>query len=115
MPEGDALRRIQQNIDQTMRGVIADSRRGIPTSASMIPNSQREDETPRATSAGSVPVTSPPGIDIIDRMVDAQDRTDRIAAIRQASENAWIESHFERGGPRIESDYEPFDDTHMKK
>jgi hypothetical protein len=36
-------------------------------------------------------------------------------AIRQASENAWIESHLERGAPRIETEYNPLDAEHMKK
>jgi len=48
-------------------------------------------------------------------LCEAQDRRDRIAALRIEAETRWIESHFEKSGPRIETDYEPFDNTHMKK
>jgi hypothetical protein len=36
-------------------------------------------------------LSPPSGIDHIDRMCEAQDRTDRAAAIRQRIENEWIE------------------------
>ena len=96
-----------------MREVVAN--RNIPTSASMLPPDQQHAEgPPRAPSGGTVPIGPPPGIEIIDRMCDAQDRKDRLAAIRQATENAWIESHFERG-PRIETEHDPFSAENMKK
>jgi len=60
-------------------------------------------------------VKPPPGISHVDRLCEAQDRRDRIAALRIEAETRWIESHFEKSGPRIETDYEPFDNTHMKK
>jgi hypothetical protein len=55
---------------------------------------------------------APPGIETIDRMVAAQDRIDRLAALRQRVETDWIEAHFERG-PRIESEYNPFDKNRL--
>ena len=113
MPEGAALRRIQQNIDATMRGVIADSRKGIPTSASMIPDSQRNDEPMRAPSGGTIPVQSPPGVRWVDRQVEVQDRIDHAAAIRQRVEAEWIEEHFQKG-PRVQSDYNPFSPDRLK-
>jgi hypothetical protein len=114
MPGGFELDKIQSGIDSAMRGAISDAYRGISQSASMLPQSQQRDETPRAPSGGTVPITSPPGIEHIDRMVDAQDRKDRIARLREVTENAWIESHFEKG-PRIETEWNPFDAANMKK
>jgi len=111
MPDGDALRRIQSDIDATMRDIVAN--RSIPQSASMIPDQQRAEEPPRAVSA-EMPITSPPGIDIIDKMVEAQDRKDRIAVIRQATENAFIESHFEKS-PRVQTDYHPLSKETLDK
>jgi hypothetical protein len=90
MPEGDALRRIQQNIDATMRGAIADARRGISQSASMIPDHQRADESPRAPSGGTVPIEQPPGVNYVDQLCDAQDRIDRAALIKRKMEAEWV-------------------------
>jgi hypothetical protein len=114
MPDGDALRRIQRGIDATMRGVIADSRRGIPTSASMIPDKQRDAEEPRAVSGGTIPVQSPPGVRWIDQQVAVQDRIDHAAAIRQRIEAEWTEEHFQKGS-RVQSEYDPFSPDRLKK
>jgi hypothetical protein len=83
--------------DRLIRDLVADARKGISQSASMIPDRQRSEDKPRAPSGGTVEIKPPPGIDIIDRMCEAQSRADRAAAIRQRIENDWIESHFEKG------------------
>jgi hypothetical protein len=116
MPDGDALRRIQRGIDSTMKDVIADARRGIPTSASMIPDRARSDERPRQPSGGTTEVKSPPGINHIDRMCEAQDRVDKLAAMKVKLETDWLEFELGRSRePRIETDYEPFSPENMKK
>jgi hypothetical protein len=78
------------------------------------PPRQRSEDKPRAPSGGTVEIKSPPGIEIIDRMVANQDRLDRAAAIRQRIESDWIEAHFDKG-PRIETEYNPLDNSRLKE
>jgi hypothetical protein len=92
--------------DHLMRQIVSDFRGPRPQSGSMIPPRQRDEGPPRAASGGTAPLRQPPGIDIIDRMCDAQARADRAAAIRQQAETEWIEAHFDKG-PRIAKDYNP--------
>jgi hypothetical protein len=77
-----------------MSGVLADSRNGISTSASLVPAARRrsEEEKPRTPSGGTVPIQQPPGIDIIDRMCLEQDRADRAAAVRVRIETEMVEA-----------------------
>jgi hypothetical protein len=92
--------------DRLMADIVNDFRRPRPQSASMIPDKQRSEDAPHRASGGTAPLRQQPGIDIIDRMCDAQDRADRAAAIRQQVETEWIESHFDKG-PRVERSYNP--------
>lgn len=94
MPGGADMARIQAGIDATMRAIVANPR--IPTSASMIPDQQRSEDRPRPANGGTVEVKPPPGIEIIDRMVEAQTHKERIAALRQQLENDWIEGLLEK-------------------
>jgi hypothetical protein len=85
MPSGDDLRRIQSGIDATMRDVIADARRGISPSASMIPD-QRAAEEQRPASGGTTEVRPPPGLTYVDALCDAADRRDRAVALKEKIE-----------------------------
>jgi hypothetical protein len=116
MPEGSTLRRIQNGIDATMRDVISDSRHGIPTSASMIPDRARSDEKPRPASGGTTEVKPPLGIDHIDRMCQAQDRVDKLAAMKVKLETDWLEFELGRSRePRIEHEYDPMSRENLDK
>jgi hypothetical protein len=89
-----------------VRDIVGDAYRGISQSASLIPPRQRAAEEAPIPSGGIAPLAQPPGIAIIDAMCEAADKRDRINAIRQRVENAWIESHFEKG-PRVAREYHP--------
>lgn len=110
-PGSDEFRRIQRDIANTMKSIVTNAH--IPTSASMIPDRQRAAETPRAPSGGTAPLTQA-YIREVDAVAEGFARADRIAAIRQAVENAHIESHFEKG-PRIEHDYNPISREQLEK
>lgn len=97
MPDPERNAQIQRGIDATMRDAIADSRRGISPSASMIPERQRAAEQERPVNGGGfVEVKPPPGVDLIDRMVATQDRQDHLVRVRQAAELAEIERRIAR-------------------
>ena len=101
--------------NRLMADVVADFRRPLSNSASMIPEKQRAAGTERPPSGGgTVEVRPPPGVNYIDRMCDAADRQEQIARARIELENQWIESHFTKG-PRIERDYNPFSGPQMDK
>jgi hypothetical protein len=97
-----------------IRDVVSDAYRGISQSASMLPPHMRSEDKPRPASGGTVPIQPPPGINYIDQMCEAQSRADRLAAIKQRIEHAWIEAHFDNG-PRIETEYNPFARENMEK
>src|SRR5262249_8859476 len=99
--------------DRLVKDIVADAYRGISQTASMIPPS-REPAKPKGTGWVEAPLIKAPDTRWIDAQTAAQDQRDRTAAIRARVESAWIESHFDKG-PRIESEYEPFDSAHMKK
>jgi hypothetical protein len=93
--------------DQLMRDIVNDSRGGVTQRSSLarLPRSE-----PRAPSGGTVEVKPPPGIDYIDRMCEAQSRTERAAAIRQRIENEWIEALMGNKTPhKAATEYNPFD------
>ena len=94
----------QLEISRTMAGALEDARNGISRSASMI-KPQRE-ETPRAPSGGTVPISPPSGVEWCDRLVDAQDERDRIARLREARENRWIEQQLARDTNKVRSEYD---------
>jgi hypothetical protein len=100
--------------DQLVRDIVADAYRGISQSASMIPPS-REPAKPKGTGwQDAAPIATPPGVNHLDAIAESFARAERAAAIRQRIENDWIESHFDRG-PRIESKYNPFDNSRLKE
>jgi hypothetical protein len=73
-----------------MAGVIADSRHGIATSASLIPTArQRAEDKPRV--GGGEATLQVPGLRWVDAQCDAADQRDRAAAIKQAIETLQIE------------------------
>jgi len=110
-PSGLDRRRVARRFAAALQDPV--SYRGISKSASLIPDKQRDAEEPRAVSGGTVPVQSPPGVRWVDQQVEAQDRIDRAAAIRQRVEAEWIEEHFQKG-PRVRSEYDPFSPDRLK-
>jgi hypothetical protein len=110
----DAMRAVP---DSLIRDIVGDARRGISTSASMIPD-KRADGTPRAPSGGTTEIKPPPGVNYVDALCDAQDRRDRLAAIRQAAENAEIERRLDRKDHSYQAhgvEYNPFSKQMMDK
>jgi hypothetical protein len=62
----------------SMSDIVADSRRGVSQNTSISP------EKPRGTGwIDPLPLKSPPGIDVIDKLVDAQDRRDLRQRLRE--------------------------------
>jgi hypothetical protein len=94
--------------------IVGDARRGISQSASLAPPI-RESTKPRGTGWQDVPpVQQPPGVNLIDKMCDAQDRAAKAAAIRQRVENEWIEGLLERRNPhKATTEYDPFSRSRM--
>ena len=99
--------------DRLVADLVADARRGISQSASMIPPS-REPAKPRGNGWIEATPLKPPDTRWVDAQCDAQDKRDRAMALRQRIESDWIESHFDKG-PRVETEYNPFDAKNMKK
>jgi hypothetical protein len=99
--------------DRLVADLVADAYRGISQSASMIPPS-REPAKPKGNGWVEASPLKSPDTRWVDRQLDAQDKLDRAAALRQRMESDWIESHFDRG-PRIETEYDPFDRSNMRK
>jgi hypothetical protein len=97
--------------DRLVADLVADAYRGISQSASMIPPT-REPPKPKGTGwVDAAPVTSPPGTSTIDAMCEAQNRTDRAAALRQRIENDWIEAQLaEKTTYRAKTEYD-----HLKR
>ena len=63
--------------DNVLRDIVADSRKGISQSTSLIPTERSE---PTRRTNGWVeprPLSPPPGIALVDRLCDAQDAKDR--------------------------------------
>ena len=102
------VRATQAVNDRLMADIVADARRGISQSASMIPPSRAPAKPKGSGWQDAAPLQQPPGIDHIDRMCEAQSRADHVAALRQRVENEWIESHFNKK-PLVQTDYNPFD------
>jgi hypothetical protein len=72
--------------DRLMRDIVADQRRGVaePSSLAATPNAP----APAVRGTGWVdpaPLAPPPGVAIMDRMLDAQDARDRAARIVDAA------------------------------
>jgi len=63
--------------DSLMKDIVADSRRGISQSASMLPPTRSGEEVKRGTGWQDPAPLSTPGIDHVDRICQAQDLHDR--------------------------------------
>jgi hypothetical protein len=101
--------------DQLIKDIVADARRGISQSASPIPPAREKSVRPRGSGwQDAQPVSQPPGVNLIDKMCDAQDRAAKAAAIRQRVENEWIEGLLERRNPhKATTEYDPFSRSRM--
>lgn len=108
-PGSDEFQRIQRGIDATMRAIVASPH--IPTSASMIPDRQRAAEEPRApASGGTAPLAQPPGVNIIDQMVEEQSRKERLRDIQNSLINHEIERRLASHDPhKAKTRYHPLD------
>jgi hypothetical protein len=79
------LRMLKATPDSLMRDLMADARKGISSSASMIPDRERK-QPPVAKGSGWVeprPLSQPPGIDKIDAMCIEQGRRERLVKIHE--------------------------------
>jgi hypothetical protein len=97
--------------DSLMRDIVADSRRGVaqPSSMAATPG-DRASEPRKGTGWRDLdPLKAPPGVDIMDRMMDAADARDRVermqAAGRQAAVDvAWAQKLAEEQAHRAEAE-----------
>jgi hypothetical protein len=70
--------------DNLMASIVADQRRGVAAPSSLASNPNAPQPEPRPKGSGwqdAAPLAPPPGIDILDRMMDQQDRRDKAALI----------------------------------
>jgi hypothetical protein len=86
--------------DRLMADIVNDQRRGVtpPSSMAAAPNARAE---PRKGTGwvDSAPLKPPPGVDILDRMMDAQDAKDRselVARMQAAQRQAAIDVAWEQ-------------------
>jgi hypothetical protein len=76
MPESAMLEMMKAVPDSLMRSLREDARRPNPVNPSTA--SQPTSQVQRGSGwAKPIPIESPPGIDLMDRMMDQQDRIDR--------------------------------------
>jgi hypothetical protein len=102
--------------DLLVKDLVADAYKGISASASMIPPS-REPAKPKGNGWVDAAPLKGPDTRWCDRQMDAQDaqdKCDRMQRLRQQAESAYIEAHFDKG-PRIESEYNPLDNSRLKE
>jgi len=97
-----------------MQDIIQASRQRSQ-SASLLPDRLRSEDKPRAPSGGTVPIESPPGLQYVDRLCEAAARNDRLAALKVKVETDWLFQLEQTKGPRIESEFNPFDRENMRK
>jgi hypothetical protein len=108
------VRATQAVNNRLMADIVADFRRPLSQSASMI--SQSSKAPARGNGWVDPPPLKPPaGIAVIDKMCEAAAQRDRIAAIQERLDAAWVEARLRDKGPLVEHDYNPFDAEHMKK
>jgi hypothetical protein len=100
--------------DRLMADIVADARRGISESASMIPPS-REPVKPKGTGWVDAAPLKAPDTRWVDAQIDAQDQRDQAAAIKQRIENEWIEHLMSNETSRVASEFNPFDRQNMNK
>jgi hypothetical protein len=70
-----------------MRGIVADARKPNPVTGG--PNPQPTNPQPQQRGSGwrdEVPISSPPGIELCDRLVDVQDKIDRAELARKIAQ-----------------------------
>jgi hypothetical protein len=70
-----------------MRGIVADSRKPNPVTGG--PNPQPTNPQPQQRGSGwrdEVPISSPPGIELCDRLVDVQDKIDQAELARKIAQ-----------------------------
>jgi hypothetical protein len=96
-----------------IRDVVGDAYKGISQSTSQLLPS-RTQEKPRPASGGTMELKPPPGIDIIDRMCEAQDRADRAAAVRVRIETELVEAMMENKiSYKAKTEYNPYSRERM--
>jgi hypothetical protein len=101
--------------DRLVAELVADARKGISQSASMVPPS-REPAKPRGNGWVEASPLKPPDTRWVDAQCDAQDKRDRAMALRQKIKSDWIEFQIEQAkSSRIETEYNPFDRSNMRK
>jgi hypothetical protein len=97
--------------DDVIRDIVRDSRRGVSQRSSLAVVPQSE---PRPASGGSVPIQQPPGINYIDRMCEAQDRIDRLNAVRVRIETEMVEAAMENKiRYKAQTEYNPYSRERM--
>jgi hypothetical protein len=97
-----------------IRDLVADSRRGISQSASMIPDRLRSSEPPRARSSSETPIAPPLGVDHCDRIAEAFARRDLAVTMQQKLEIEWIEKLLERkNANKTTYEYDPYSRARM--
>ena len=80
----DAIKRMAEAVpDALMSEVVRDQRGGVSKASGLAEPGK---ETPKVRGSGwteAVPLRSPPGIEVCDRLVDAQDAMDRVERERK--------------------------------
>ena len=77
--------------DRLVRDIVSDLRAPISQSTSLIGRRRESPPTKGSGWVDAAPVTPTGGIGLIDKMVEAQSRVDKLAAIKQRLEADWIE------------------------
>jgi hypothetical protein len=95
--------------DRLMADIVNDQRRGVAPASSLASTPGARAPEPRKGTGwvDSAPLKSPPGVDILDRMMDvedAKDRSERLQAVRKqaAIDAAWQEKLAEEQARRAE-------------
>jgi hypothetical protein len=73
--------------DRLMRDIVNDQRRGVAAPSSLASKPDAPPVEPRPKGSGwqdAAPLAPPPGIALLDRMMDAQDQRDKAALIDAA-------------------------------
>jgi hypothetical protein len=92
-----------------IRDLVADAYRGISQTASMIPQSKRANEPPRAPVSAEVPIGPPSGVNYCDAIAESFARRDLAVTHQQRMELEWIEGLLaDRKNPRrVRMEYDP--------
>jgi hypothetical protein len=99
--------------DKLVADIVADARRGIPQSASMIPPS-REPAKPKGTGWVEAAPLKSPDTRWIDAQIDAQDQRDRAAAVRVRVETELAEAMMrDKISYKAKTEYHPYSRDRM--